>query len=243
MISLVSGQSISGNINDVASGNVGALPSPVSAGNLLIINLSMLISVAGGDLPVAGDFSLLSGTASLGTFVVDGTAYNNYDAGDSYVNTAIVSVPVLGSGTCTIGIVTGTGHYTFATVEEFTGIDVSVSRVAGTNGGPNGFNAGSTAPSSGNATLTGGGLFYGGLCYTLGSNTTITPDGAFTQVYENESNSNNTGSVIRRIVTSGATDSADWTLGSSAPWAALVVAYKEATGGGPATELMAQACY
>lgn len=229
-MNLVSGQSISGNINDVASGNIGALPGNVTAGNLLVITLQKLISVAGGDNPVAGDFSLAGGSATLGTVQVDKAEANNYDAGDSYIIASVISVPVTGTGTCTIGIVTGLGQYCFATVEELTGADVSAGRVAQVNGASSSVGAPTNSPQSGNATLSAGGMFYGALCFT-GASATVTPDGAYTQVYENEANSNNMGSVIREIVGSGATDSADWTLSATRDWAAAVVAYKDAAGG------------
>lgn len=234
-IALVSGQTITGNINDPATSGTLAMPGNVTSGNLLVCVHAKLLSKAGGDDSVAGDLTKSAGTATIGTVTLDRSASFAYSAGDAYVSIGIFSVPITGSGSLTVALATdaAAGQYTFGTCEEFSGADVSGTRVAQANSANNVLSTPTTAVASGNVTLSSGGMIYCGFS-TVNTSVVITPDAAFTAVYENESNSNHMGGVMRRISASGLTDSCDWTLASNHDWVAAGVAYKAAAAGGTA---------
>lgn len=57
---------------------------------------------------------------------------------------------------------------------------------------------------------------------------TVTPDGAFTQIGEDEDGVNRViQNLMYRIVPQGTTESGSWTLGTSGTWAALIVGFNE----------------
>jgi len=86
--------------------------------------------------------------------------------------------------------------------------------------------------SSGNQTSAGGALFIGGLAVIGVGVITTTPDAAFTQIFEEEgAGSHEAGSVIRRIVSSGTTDAAEWSLSPNDGWIAGLAVFKEAASG------------
>lgn len=193
----------------------------VTAGNLLVIYVAKY-SPNAGDVFQIGDISKIAGTATLGTFTLD--VEHNLDVLGGGVFAAVYSVPITGSGSCTIQIAAAdAGSYLLLALQELSGADTTGSRVAGTNE-----NTGnSVAIDSGNVASGTGGIFCG--CSVTGATTghTFTPDGAFTTVYELESIDHVTGSAIYRIVSSNTTDSASWSISVAYPWVGVLAVYKE----------------
>lgn len=225
---IVSVQSVGTFADDVTQISL-ATSGNVTAGNLLVV-YAMKYSPSDTDVFQIGDISKIAGTATLGTFTLDGE--HVYDAGTEGMFTAIYSVPITGSGSCTIQIAgSNSGSYMLLALDEFSGADVTGSRVAGTNEA-----TGLTSPiDTGNVVSGMGGVFCGCAATYAGTGHTFTPDAAFTTVYEQESVDHATGSAIRRIVSTDTTDSASWTISVNYGWVASLVVYKEAAAIDPPT--------
>lgn len=226
-IQRVAGQSAYGRVAGAASLAV-AFPGSVTSGNLLV--LTMARGSAGGSDPMAvGDISQSAGTATLGSFQLD-RGHEQAIGGSNYQNVAIYSVPVTGTGSCTLSVGGGAGaDYWGVAVQEYSGADTSASRVNAVNSGV----GTSTTVVSGTAATGGDGLLVGAATLWGSSSISITPQAAWAQVAEEED-----GSLWQMFasadqsVASDTTDEAEWTLGSSLQFAAAVVAYK-IPGGGP----------
>jgi hypothetical protein len=184
---------------------------------------------------VAGDCTKSAGTAAISTVTL-----NRADGGDvggaRFAYSAVWSFRITTAGTCTVQV-TGDADNSYMIIgaDCFT-TDASwdESREESENGATNAGDA-LTSMSSGNATSAGAALFFGVLSVNDGVANTITPDGAFTTIYEQETVDHQVGSIIRRIVSSGTTDAADWTFntlnGSAGNGvAATLVVFKEAAG-------------
>lgn len=90
-----------------------------------------------------------------------------------------------------------------------------------------------TAVSSGNVTPTTNGMFVAGMSYD-GSSTTIAVNWTSgTQRLEiDENNDACAQNIATKAATASTLDNAGWTLGTSTPWAATIIAYKEAGAAG-----------
>lgn len=177
---------------------------------------------------VAGDCTKSAGTATIGAITLDKTT-SIYDPGNNvYIDVGIWSASVTGTGSCTMQVSSGVADYWVLGSGEYTS-SLSAISVGATNSGTGTTGAadsGSVTPSSYDAVLV------GGVGFGSAGATTITPDAAFTEIYEEENAAAHMiGSVIRRIMTSGS-DSASWTAPTTDYWAAIVVAYTESGGGG-----------
>ena len=203
-----------------------AFTSNVTSGNLLVIYAAKYSP--SGDFFVVGDCTKSAGTATLGTITLD-QELQFLDTFGNRIVVGIWSAPVTGTGSCTMQIGGAlSGSYLIMGIQEISGADTSGTRVDGSNES----SGNSGAPDSGNVTSTAGAMFAGVLGLDVGSSTTITHDGAFSLVYEEEDGSTHqTGSFIYRIVTSGTLDSASWSAPSTVPWAAGLVVYKATAGG------------
>lgn len=221
-----------GGLADNTSSITLAYNSNVTAGNLLVVACSKYSP--GND---AFDVDLISksaGTATLGTWTLD-AQFSRLVSGSIYQITAIFSVPVTGSGSCTITISGAlSGSYLAIGLIEYSGADVTASRVedTATAGGS------STAPSSGDGSSAGGAAFVGSLAPDMGSTASITEDGAFYLVYENTDYSSEQASFISRIVTGSTTDAASWSLGASGAWAAALTVYLAGGGSSAVPKIM-----
>lgn len=204
-----------------------AFDSSVTAGNLIVVmcTAGSNTSSPGGPF-VAGDCTKSAGTATVGTVTIDKQLDDTVTGG--YQSDGIWSVPVTGSGTCTMQVANFTsGSWATLEIVEYSGADVTSSRVAATNGA----SGTSSAAASGNAASGMAGVFCGVLGVYAGGTVTLTQDGAFSLLDEYEDGSTHeVSSYIERIVSSDTTDSADWTLGSSQDWCACVAVYKQASG-------------
>lgn len=216
-----------GTATDNATSASRATASNVTAGGLLVIEVTCYKG-ANNDPFVVGDISKSAGTATVGAFTLDIQRNFNY-TGSFYMNTAIFSCLVTGTGTCTITVGGApSGSYWNVVVGEFSG-NWDAARVEATNSAE----ATTGAPSSGDATSAGAALFIGGLTTNTAVSTTHTQDAAFSLMDEEEDGSAHiTGAGIYEIVGGGTTDAASWTAPTTAEWAAVVAVYKEAAGGG-----------
>jgi hypothetical protein len=199
-----------------------AYTNNVAAGNLLAIGTADI----GTHVLVVGDISKSAGSATLGAFALD----KQIRDANWYIQAAAFSAIVTGGGSCTIRVQNfSAGDYILIGLEEFHsdagGFDAS--RKESSNSA-----IGTANPAdSGNASSAGGACFYGALGFWPNAAVTITPDAAFTQIYEQESDSHCEGSYMERIVSGATTDSASWSVSPAFHWAAVVVVYKEAAGG------------
>ena len=212
-----------------ASGSTCAVtfPNNVAAGSLLTLAVSYSTATT-DDPPVVGDLTKTSGTATIGTVSMDLVA-TRVVASVYYLHCAIYSVLVTGAGSLTLTFNGGTAGSIWVGADEYTGSwDSSRLEDAVSGTGT------SNAPSSGNRTSAGAGLFLGILAMGTGALAGITPDAAFTQIGEQEGSATQVqGSAISRIVSSGTTDAASWALDVSPDWLAGVAVYREAAGAPP----------
>lgn len=199
-------------------------PSEVTAGHLLIIGVGVY-----NWTPAESELTMDAGTAVLGTIRID-TVF--YDAG-CYHGHAVWSVPVQTSGSCRFYYHRADFNncYPRMSILEVAGADTlsATRKVSGCA-----VNAGnSTAPAAGNITMSGGGIFIGGLSlyYTT---PTITPGGNYTSIY-----ADGEFSAEYRIVASGATDSPDWSLSGGIQWVCVGVGYNAYVPSSPGPEILA----
>lgn len=210
-----------GNYADNATSISLAFTGNVTAGNLLIIMADKYSP--SNDAFAAADCTKSAGTATIGTITLD-VSQNVNASGSDYMANGIWSVPVTGSGSCTIQVAGGVaGSYWIIGIVEVSGADTGASRLEDSSTGT----ANSSAVSSGDGTSAGGAIFVGIHGVYTGSTRTITPDAAFSAIYEQEDVAHNIGAAEYRIVTTGTTDSASWSLDSGHLWMAAVVVYKE----------------
>lgn len=224
-IAAVSGQA-GGNNGNSATSVTRAFGSNVSAGSLIVV-VGMKYSPS-SDAFVEGDCTKSAGTATLGTITLDRQVQVDTTDAD-FACVAIWSAIVTGGGSLTMQVAGAvSGSYLLIATHEFTG-NWDGSRAEAGNSNSTASNGVSPA-TSGNATSAGAALFIGGLNVNSQAGVTITPDGAFTTIYEDEAGTDDNGSAIYKIVTSGNTDQAEWTIASGTwyGWAAAVQVYKEA---------------
>lgn len=207
------GTDIGDSVNDLSV----AFGSNVTAGNLIVVTATKF---EGGNTFTSAFVTLSAGTATVGTVTMD----CNHVSGSLQV--AVWSMPVTGTGSATINLDQPSGSSSkILGIAEFSGTDVSGTRVndcevgAGT----------STTPAT--ASATGPALWVGALATDTSGAVTHTVGSGYSEIHEEEAgNLQMTGSHEYQISTGS--DTADWTLGTSSAWAATVAVYKEAGGGG-----------
>lgn len=197
-----------------ASSGSRVMASNITAGNLIVV---VACAQKGGIDPfVVGDVAQSAGTATVGTWSLD-IAEEVDSAFDPHVG--IFSTIVTGTGSATFTVTGVAGDYWVIAVGEYnssTGWNSSrLEDTASATGA-------SDTPSSGDGTSAGVALFIGGTC--LDNAATITEDAAFALIDE-EQNGEPEASAIRRIVTTGTTDAASWSV-SADDWAAALAVYK-----------------
>lgn len=221
---------VTGNAAATSASVSQAFVSNVTAGNLIVIVGMRYNNLA--DPYVEADCTQSAGTATLGTIALHlqtevSLGGNNHDVG-------IWSVPVTGTGSCTMQIAGGNvGNFPDIGIGEFSASggwsSTAATRLEDTNNGNNT----TGAPSSGDGTSAGEALFIGALAVDTGGSVTITEDGAFTVIYEQEAGASfETGSAIYQIVSSGTTDAASWSAPTTLPWSAILCVLKPEAGGG-----------
>jgi hypothetical protein len=229
-IAAVSSQAGKG-LGDNATSMTKAYTNPVSTNSLVLIGAVKYPGTS--DVFLAADCTKSAGTATIGTVTLD-KQYQITNGASSFIALGIWSCLVTAGGTLTMQIAgMPSGSYGAVFTDEYTG-SFDSSRVDGTPAQGGSYTASQTAASSGNVTTAGAGLIFGVLGMDTSANPfSMTEDGAFSPVAsETNGSSHMVGAAIRRIVTTGTTDAADWVIGSSnAGWAAIAVAYKEVAGG------------
>lgn len=222
----------SGGIANVATSLGVPYPGNITNGNLLLIG-PWKWSAATAPF-VAGDITKSAGTATIGTPAMNIKRENLYN-GVNEESAASFSAAVTGSGSATIQMTAATGSFLGLSIDEYNSTNGAITLEAGVTNSATG-NSGT--PDSGNVTSAGAAQSVLHSVMTTnngGGNNAITPDAAFTQIFEDENGvTDQPGSAIRRIVATGVTDSGSWTA-TSDNWVAVVASYKEpaAAGGTP----------
>jgi hypothetical protein len=217
-------------LGDNATSMTKAFTNPVSTNSLIVIGAVKYPGTS--DVFLAADCTKSAGTATIGAITLD-KQFQISNGASSFIALGIWSCVVTAGGTLTLQIAgMPSGSYGAVFTDEYTG-SFDSSRVDGTPAQGGSYTASQTAASSGNVTTAGAGLIFGVLGVDTSSNPfAMTEDGAFTSVAdETNGSAHMVGEAIRRVVTTGTTDAADWTIASSnAGWAAIAVAYKEVAG-------------
>jgi len=208
---------IAGNQTSIPATSVScAYPGNVTSGNLLVV----CVAWDSEDDP-SGGVTKLSGTATVGTFVLDGTV-----SVTGQQSALIYSAPVTGTGSLTVECYHSSSKSWVIGVQEYSGADITASRVDGT--AKTGTGTGLTA-STATQTSAAGAVFVGACSAWFTTNTTLVPVAGnnFTEIYKQAAGAlYMTGGCMDRIVTASTPDIADWTLGASVEWAAVCVMYK-----------------
>jgi hypothetical protein len=106
----------------------------VTAGNLLVIYGYKWTNTTSAAY-TAGNCTKTAGTATIGTITLD-HSYNTNSGSNGYHALGIWSIPITGSGTITVTIAeTSNGGGLMVAWAEYSGVDVSASRVRTTGGG------------------------------------------------------------------------------------------------------------
>jgi len=228
----ITAAALAGGNNGNNTTSVSRSMGSVTAGQLVVV-WGMRFSPS-NDRYQQSDCTQLAGTAALTPFVMhrqDG----GWD-GEFYSDSAIWSAIVTTSGTLTVQTAGApSASYLLIAAEAFNGSWDAERFVA---------HAGQLLPtnttsssSTGPATAQHAALFCAALQLDATGATAFTADGNFTLVYENETATDDNGSAIYRITSSGLTDAGDWTHGTT-HWgvSATLAIFREAiaagTGGG-----------
>lgn len=217
--------------------NSRAFAGNVTAGNRIILVGSLY---SGGAATIAaGDCTKSAGTATIGAITLDFTISRQLPTTD-WIHIGIWSCAVTGTGSCTMTLANASlGACNFGSGEYHS----DVGAITPDAGQTSGAGALAGAPDSGNVTTSAPGIIVGGLAINGGGTITITQDGAFTQLMDNENgNTDLAGDVIRRIMAASGTDSASWTAPTLFEFLCGAAAYSEpAAGGGSADHQLVDA--
>lgn len=207
-----------------------AFTANVSTGSLIT---AVGMKYEGSNTPwVVGNLTQIAGTATLTGIQLDVSLINQEGATANYAAVGVWSAIVSAGGSCTLQLGGGTGGTTFQliAIDEFTGSwDATRKETSNTNSADPGTTT--TNADSGSVTSAGAALMVAGVQLNTSSAPTITDDAAFTSIYKNEAGTDDNGSAIYRIVSTGTTETANWTVTGTtvAAWAGAIVVYKEAS--------------
>ena len=223
--------------SQVATGKAGSstsvvvsAPANVTAGNLLVVLVETATPI-NNEPPAAGGLTKTAGTATLGTISLDSVATQDVTPW-GYIHSAIYSIKITGSGSLTLTMeVAQTGSWLDATLSEYSASNgwnaTAANRLEDSNTG----SGESTSPATGSATSAGGALFAGSLNTDFATTTTITENGSWSLLDELEDPTTyQTFSAIDRIVSTGTSSTASWTLGTSRQWSCALAVYHEEEG-------------
>lgn len=209
-----------------------AFGSNVTAGNLIVV--VCVKYTPSTDAFVSGDCTKSAGTATVGT--IRFTTPVQIETEGGFASVGIWYVDVTGTGSCTMTVAGAVaGSYLLLATSEWaasTGwtaascLEDDATSSSGTNS--------ATSATSTDLISAAGGLFIGGLSVNSGSTVTITPEAAFTEIYESQDGSaHQVGSMIYRISSGALTDAVEWAMsGTSEGWSAAGALFKETTPGG-----------
>jgi len=208
-----------------------AFGSNVTNGNLVIVSVSVYNSSNTTSYPLlVGYISQSAGTATVGTWTLD--VNSTESDGGEYINGGIYSVPVTATGSMTVAV-NGVSTYLYyvISISEYSGLDVSASRVDTTQ---TGIATSGNSPVTATFSTSGVTLIKGCLCVdNNGVTNTLTKGSAYTLVYSN-GQSAGMGIGDEEYITSGSqtNTTAGWTQNQNGPWVMTAVSYKAAAAGG-----------
>lgn len=198
----------------------------VTSGNLITVGCSRFNGGANTAF-VAGDCTKSAGTATVGTITLDKQANVNTTNPNQ---AGVWSVPVTGTGTCTMRVAGAAASYYALGIGEYSGTDVGASRVESSNS--NTATTNTTPATTGNGTSAGEALFFAALSVDDGSGNSLNTAGnSFTNIHsETNGTAHQCGAIARRIVVTGTTTQGSWTEETTLlnGWACVVVVYKVA---------------
>jgi hypothetical protein len=199
-----------------------AFASNLAVGNLVVV-CGMRFSPSVDEF-VAGDVTQSAGTAVLSTFSLDKNLSRDNGAGAKSV-AGLFSATVLTAGSCTIQLAGGlSGATQNVGIAEFHSDAATSFSVEASNTG----NGASGNAVTGSSSSAGAALFVGCEADFTSVATAHTEGAGYSLIYEEEDGLNfATGSSEYQIVSTGTTDTADWTIATNAGWAAVLAVYKE----------------
>lgn len=221
-------------VGNAASSAASTFSADVTAGNTLIVTAMKHESADSTPFALA-HLSKTAGTATLGTIALDVQKVGTGVAGlgSKRANAAIYRIPVTGSGSLTLTITASANSYILLEPVEYSGLAASPLEGTSTNENEGASGPGSAVSpiTSGNVTTAGAGLMVGVTSSECNVNTTFgTLNNSFSQVYKNETTTDNNGAVADRIVGSGTTSGLSWDQSASNAWVAVAASYAAASG-------------
>jgi len=188
----------------------------ITSGNLLTLEITSFSAVA----ITAGQLTKVAGTATIGTIALD-----DEQTDGTATAVAIFSIPVTGTGSCTLRFTGSAGGYYWGNTSEWEGLQ-------STKETSNSATGSSATADSGNVTSAAGAVFVGVAGTNQTNADTYTADGAYTVLNEEEGGATHqTGQSAYKTVGTGNTDSFTSTLGGSHVWCCCAVVYAAAAGG------------
>lgn len=213
-----------------------AFGSNLAVGSLIVVKAAKFSPSS--DAFVSGDCTQSAGTATLSAFTFDRSRNQAQGVGGGHAAVATWSAIVTGAGSCTIQVAGAvSGSYLLLATAEFGGSwDSSRVETGNDNGASLAATTGATSADSGSVTSAGAALFISGLQVNASTDSVITEDASFTLIYENQTGTDDNGSFCYRIVSSGTTDTCNYSYtpqsgGTTTAWASDIVVYKEVAGG------------
>lgn len=201
-----------------------------SSGTVASQTVTFVSAGTSGNLIAVGVIHYQVGTYTVGdtvnTYTQDVTVTSGNDTSSVWHTYATTGA------TLTITVTNTSGNkYTSIGAAEFSGVDSGTSPLTNSDTAGGGSTTTPKAGSVDSTALGNGALYFA--AHSHGNGTiTITPDGGFTEVYENESATNEPISTIYQIQGTAGALNPGWTLGSSVTVASCVAVFKASAGGG-----------
>lgn len=215
---------------DNATSASKAFSGNVTAGNLVIVQCWRYNGGANTAF-LAANCTKTAGTATIGTITLD---KQSNVGGSNPCQSGIWSVPITGTGSLTMAVAGAAGSFFGLTVGEYSGLDVSGTRVENTNAST--ATSATTPGVTGNAASANGGLLCACIAVdTSNATSAMVVGNSFTKLFQaTDGSTHQVGESDRRILSSGVTTQGTWTIVTLGllGWAACIVAYKIAGGGG-----------
>lgn len=206
------------------------LPNNVVVGRMVVVTCAVWDNGGAFGPFVAGNCTKTGGSSTIGAISLDVEEQRN-TGGAFDLSVGIWSCLVTGAGNLsfTVGTFPAGSFAWCAATEVAADNGWDASRLEDTSVGA----GNSTTPDTGDGSSADDALFFGAFVGNWSTNSSITPDGAFTTLFESEDGTaHQPGSAIYRVVTSATTDSASWTDAASEHWAAALAVYKEQAAAG-----------
>jgi len=210
---------VTGNSANSSTTVVKAFVSNVTAGNTIIVGVSSNVNC-----PLASGVTKSGGTATIGTVTRDIYAA----VSGSSPSCAIYSIPITGTGSCTITVTLSSGYHVLA-IAEYSGVlDTSPceTTAAGTIGAD-------TTEETNNLVGTLSTLYLYQFAENVGDNFTRSYTNSFVGAFEvNTAASTMAGALAELITTPGTRSTVCTKTGAAADWTSVGAAYKPTPAGG-----------